>query len=109
MFKLSVPELNEAALFPTDIIPEARAAILGDVLVGRGIGRVDAYDLADGKKLWKGGQWNFNGAHDKYIFFSQQESDGKHTSINRIHFETGNREKLYEELLPPEMQRKGEP
>jgi len=98
VYKLSVPELDELALFSTDFFPLSHA-IFGDVVVGRSGGRVDAYSLTDGKKLWRDGQWNWSGVFDGAIYFSEQEPDGKHASVNRIHIKTGEREKLYEELL----------
>ena len=99
VYKLSVPELDEFTLFSTDFFPLSHA-IFGDVVVGRSGGRVDAYSLTDGKKLWRGGQWNWSGVFDGAIYFSEQEPDGKHTSVNRIDIKTGEREKLFEELLP---------
>ena len=98
VYQLSVPELDEFALFSTDFFPLSHA-IFGDVVVGRSGGRVDAYSLTDGKKLWRDGQWNWSGVFDGAIYFSEQEPDGKHASVNRIHIKTGEREKLYEELL----------
>jgi hypothetical protein len=105
VYALSVPEMTESELFKTDFFPTSHE-ILNDAAVGWSIGRIDTYDMVSGKKLWGGGQWNWHGATNGCIYFSQRDPDAKHTSINRIDIRTGALHQLYSEELPPEMQKK---
>lgn len=75
-----------------------------DVVIGNTIGRMDAYNIKTGKKLWEGGQWAWSGIHDGWIYFSEQETNGTHSAVSEIEVSTGTRRKLYEELLPENMQ-----
>ena len=65
------------------------------------------WNAATGKKLGLGDrQWNRDEIHDGYVYVSERDSDGEHISIGRIQVTTGKQEKIYEEVLPPDMQRK---
>jgi outer membrane protein assembly factor BamB len=103
VFSLNVPEFVKTELTETDWY-SATSVVYEDIVIGVTIGRVDAVHIPTGKKLWQGGQWNWDGILNGYIYFSDMERDGEHTSINRIQVKTGQREKIYEELLPEEMQ-----
>jgi outer membrane protein assembly factor BamB len=102
VFSLSVPDFVKTELTETDWY-SAMSIVHEDIVIGVTIGRVDAVHIPTGKKLWQGGQWNWNGILNGYIYFSDMERDGEHTSINRIQVKTGERQKIYEEVLPGEM------
>ena len=103
VFSLTVPNLVKSELAETDWY-SASSHTYKDMIIGMTIGRMDAYNIKTGKKIWQGGQWNWDGIHGGFIFFSTMDEDGKHTSVNKINVETGERLLLYRELLPPDMQ-----
>jgi hypothetical protein len=80
----------------------ARSFIYGDVVIGCSMGRVDTYNIRTGEQLWRGGQWNWEGIHNGWIYYSTRELNGTHTSVNMIEVTTGKLKKLYEEPLPEE-------
>ena len=103
VFSVSVPDLTKSELTKTDWY-SAVSHTYGDIVIGMTIGRMDTYNIKTGEKLWQGGQWNWDGIHDGWIYFSTMETNGTHTSVNMIEVTTGNRKKLYEELLPEKWQ-----
>jgi hypothetical protein len=108
VYSLSVPELKKSEILKTDWY-SAASTTYGDVVIGMTIGRMDAYNMKTGKKLWEGGQWNWEGIHDGYIYFSTMDDDGKHTSVNSIRVDSGERTLIYREPLPQDMQWKVDP
>lgn len=103
VFSLTVPNLERRNLLEPDWYSAVSYAY-ADTVMGTTIGRIDTYHIPSGKKIWEGGQWNWDGVHDGFIYFSTMEPNGTHTSVNRIEVKTGNRTKLYEEELPPKLQ-----
>jgi hypothetical protein len=104
VFSVSVPDLVQSELTKTDWY-SAVSYTYGDIVIGRTVGRIDTYNVKTGEKLWQGGQWNWEGVHDGWIYFSTMETNRTHASVNRIEVTTGRREKLYEEHLPYEWRR----
>jgi hypothetical protein len=103
VYSLSVPDLVKSQLAEADWY-SAASYTYGDIVIGTTIGRMDAYNIKTGAKIWQGGQWNWDGVHDGYIFFSTMDKDGKHTSVNKIKVDSGERTFLYREVLPKELQ-----
>jgi outer membrane protein assembly factor BamB len=103
VYSVSVPQLIKSKLTKTDWY-SAVSQTYGDVVIGRTIGRMDTYNIKTGEKLWQGGQWNWNGVHDGWIYYSTMEANGTHTSVNMIEVTSGKSRKLYEEVLPEEYQ-----
>ena len=103
VFSVSVPDLVKSELTKTDWY-SAVSHTHGDIVIGMTVGRMNTYNVKTGEKLWQGGQWNWDGIHDGWIYFSTMENNGTHTSVNMIEVTTGKRKKLYEELLPEEWQ-----
>lgn len=99
IYSLSVPELEKREVFKPDWFAST-ARTYDDIIIGNTVGKIFAYDITTGKKIWEGGQWNWSGIHDSYIYYSKHEHNGDSTTINQINVTTGERKKLYEELLP---------
>jgi len=99
VYEISVPKLTKRRLIDTDWYA-ATSRIVGDVVVGQTVGRMDAYNLKTGEKVWRGRQWNWQGVHEGCMFYSVMSKDGKHADLKRIRVETGERKLLYREVLP---------
>jgi hypothetical protein len=101
IYSLSVPDLQKSLALK----PDWYASIItvhSNIVMGETTGRIDAFDLSTGKKLWKGGQWNWDGVHDGKVYFSEMGSNEKTVTVNEIIIATGRRRKLFQEELPPE-------
>lgn len=105
VYSVSVPQLIKSELAKTDWY-SAVSHTYGDIVIGMTVGRMDTYNIKTGEKLWQGGQWNWDGVHDGWIYYSTMETNGTHTSVNMIEVTSGKSRKLYEEALPEEWQGK---
>lgn len=99
---LSIPELTLTKKAATDWY-SASTETYGDMVIGMTIGRIDAYNIKTGQKVWQGGQWNWEGIHNGWIYYGTMEPNETHCSINMIEATTGRKKKLYEESLPQEL------
>ncbi|MHC4423111.1 MAG: outer membrane protein assembly factor BamB family protein [Planctomycetota bacterium] len=98
VYSLSVPELKKKEVFKPDWYA-VDVRTYGDMLFGETIGTIDVYHIPTGRKIWSGGQWNWSGIYDDFIFYSKYEHKEGLTTINQINVKTGERKRLYEEPL----------
>jgi len=83
---------------------QATSSKQGDLAVMTTKSGTLALDTKTGQKLWQGGHWDWKGIHDGWIYFRLQETNGTHVSMNGVEVATGKLRKLYEEILPEDLQ-----
>ena len=105
VYALGVPDLNKTELTMADW-RSAVCTTSGDTVIDSTDGVTEGYDRNTGRKIWRGEPRDWNGIHDGWIYYSTTEANGTHRSVNKIEVSTGRRVKIYEEVIPRELQRK---